>query len=195
MAAPTSHSEHTAERAAVVALYAATDGAHWKSNRNWLSDAPIGRWPGVTTGESGRVTHLHLNDNRLRGEIPSELGNLTQLKELYLSQNRLTGEIPPALGNLTKLRHLVLFQNQLTGAIPPELANLKNLERLVLYDNRLSGEIPLALGRLANLKRLYLAQNQFSGCIPAALRQVPDNDVARLGLAFAAASTCENPDP
>ena len=184
MTTPTSHSEHPAERDVLVALYAATDGANWNSNRNWLCDVPIGRWPGVTTDERGRVTHLHQNDNRLRGELPPELGNLANLEELYLVQNRLTGGIPPELGKLTNLRHLVLFQNQLTGAIPPELANLKHLERLVLSDNRLSGEIPIALGSLANLKRLYLGQNRFSGCIPAALHQVPENDLAELGLSF-----------
>ena len=184
MTTPTSCSEHPAEREALVVFYAATDGANWKSIRNWLSDLPIGRWPGVTTDEQGRVTHLHLNDNRLRGEIPPELGILANLEELYLSQNQLTGEIPPELGQLTNLRHLVLFQNQLTGAIPPELANLKDLERLVLYDNRLSGEIPPALASLANLKRLYLAQNRFSGCISAALRRVPEHDLPKLGLPF-----------
>lgn len=195
MATPTSHSEHPAERDALVVLYAATDGANWKSKRNWLSDVPIGRWPGVTTDEHGHVTHLHLNDNRLRGEIPSALDNLTSLQELYLSQNQLTGGIPPAIGNLTNLKHLVLFQNKLTGAIPPELANLKNLERLVLYDNRLSGEIPPVLGNLGNLKRLYLGQNRLTGRIPAALRQVPENDLDKLGLMFSAASTCDNLNP
>ncbi len=177
---PTYCNGHPAERAALVALYTATDGENWTSNRNWLSDVPIGRWPGVTTDEHGHVTHLHLNDNRLRGEIPSELGNLAHLQELYLSQNQLTGEIPPELGKLTGLKCLVLFQNQLTGAIPPELASLKNLERLVLYDNRLSGEIPIALSSLANLKRLYLTQNRLSGCTPAALHRVPENDLAKL---------------
>ena len=181
---PPSRYEHPAERAVVVGLYTATDGANWKSKRNWLSDVPIGKWPGVTTDQHGFVTHLHLNDNRLRGGIAPELGSLVNLRELYLSQNELTGELPPQLGRLTKLRHLVLFQNQLNGAIPPELANLNNLERLVLYDNRLSGEIPLALGRLVNLKRLYLGRNRLSGCIPAALCRVEENDLAELGLPF-----------
>lgn len=195
MATQSSHSEHLAERDALVVLYTATDGPNWNSNRNWLSDVPIGRWPGVTTDEHGRVTHLHLNDNQLRGEIPPELGNLESLEELYLVQNRLTGGIPTELGKLANLRHLVLFQNQLTGAIPLELAMLKKLERLVLADNRLSGEIPPALGSLVNLKRLYLGRNRFSGSIPNALRQVPENDLDELGLLLSAASTCDNPNP
>lgn len=178
--APTYRDGHPAERAALVVLYTATDGENWISNRNWLSDAPIGRWPGVTTDEHGRVTHVHLNDNRLRGEIPPELANLVNLQELYLSQNQLAGEIPPGVGRLSNLKHLVLFQNQLTGAIPAELANLTNLERLVLYDNRLSGEIPPALSGLSHLKRLYLGRNRITGRIPAALRSVPENDLAKL---------------
>ncbi len=103
MANPTPHSEHPAERAALVTLYTATDGVNWKSKRNWLSNVPIGRWPGVTTDEHGRVTHLHLYDNRLRGEIPPVVGAFANLRELYLTQNQLTGEIPPVLGRLTNL--------------------------------------------------------------------------------------------
>ena len=37
------------DRAALVALYAATDGENWDDNSNWLSDAPLGDWYGVTT--------------------------------------------------------------------------------------------------------------------------------------------------
>ena len=38
--------------------------------------------------------------------------------------NQLTGEIPADLGNLTNLEHLVLFNNQLTGDIPQEVCDL-----------------------------------------------------------------------
>ena len=37
---------------------------------------------------------------------------------LLLGGNQLTGEIPPELGNLTQLQNLDLRQNQLTGEIP-----------------------------------------------------------------------------
>ena len=57
---------------------------------------------------AGRVTSLDLSDNRLSGEIPSELGNLTYLSDLYISDNRLNGEIPVWLGQLTNLRQLHL---------------------------------------------------------------------------------------
>ena len=95
------------DRAALVALYNATGGGgrNWRNNGNWLSNAPIGAWHGVTTDSDGRVTHLDLSFNQLTGEIPAELGSLTQL---YLNNNQLTGEIPAELGNLTNLNWLYL---------------------------------------------------------------------------------------
>ena len=44
------------ERAALVALYHATDGANWENSANWLSEAPIGEWYGVTDDSGGHVT-------------------------------------------------------------------------------------------------------------------------------------------
>ena len=38
------------DRAALVALYEATDGPNWVDNGNWLTDAPLGEWYGVDTG-------------------------------------------------------------------------------------------------------------------------------------------------
>ena len=89
------------ERATLVALYHATDGPNWTDNTNWLSDAPLGDWHGVTTDADGQVTDLDLWDNGLRGEISPELGSLSELETLYLSDNELSGEIPPELGNLS----------------------------------------------------------------------------------------------
>ena len=76
------------DREALVAIYNATNGEFWAKRQNWLSNAPIGMWHGVTTNASGRVTELDLSDNQLVGEVPSELGNLASLQELYLHDNR-----------------------------------------------------------------------------------------------------------
>ena len=79
----------------------------------------------------------------LIGEIPSEIGNLTNLTELNLFNNNLTGEILSEIGNLTNLSApLRLDYNQLTGEIPPEIGNLINLDQLLLHNNWLSGVIP-----------------------------------------------------
>ncbi|RVX23333.1 putative LRR receptor-like serine/threonine-protein kinase [Vitis vinifera] len=65
-----------------------------------------------------------LEGNGIIGEIPEELGNLSNLTNLNLGNNRLTGEIPSSLGNLKKLRFLILNQNNLTGTIPESLSSL-----------------------------------------------------------------------
>ena len=157
------------DRAALVALYNATDGANWRNKGNWLSDAPMGEWHGVTTDSDGRVTHLDLPYNQLTGGIPAELGNLSNLTELFLNSNQLTGEIPAWLGSLTNLDGLSLNDNQLTGEIPAELGNLSNLTELFLNSNQLTGEIPAELGNLSNLTELFLNSNQLTGEIPAEL--------------------------
>ena len=63
------------DRAVLVELYNATDGANWTNNTNWLSDRPFREWRGVTNDASGLVIGLRLLRNQLTGEIPSELGS------------------------------------------------------------------------------------------------------------------------
>ena len=115
---------------------------------NWSDDISIANWSGVVlSGRPGRVTELYLSRLGLTGEIPEELGSLTNLRSLNLSSNQLTGEIPTELENLANLQSLLLFDNQLTGGIPLVLANLSNLQSLNLSSNQLTGEIPTELGK------------------------------------------------
>ena len=104
------------DRAALVALYEATDGANWSFSRNWLSDRPIGSWRGVTTDDNGRVTSLNIPHYSLKGPLPAELGRLTNLRELDLRYNELSGSIPAELGGLTNLKVLNLTANE--GHVP-----------------------------------------------------------------------------
>ena len=158
------------DRAVLVALYEATGGSGWIKNDNWLTDAPLGEWHGVSTDASGRVQALALSENGLTGEIPPELGDLANLRALYLSSNNLTGEVPSELGDLANLEVLLLFESGLmTGEIPPELGGLANLRVLNLNGNNLTGEIPSELGDLANLRQLDLGDNALTGEIPPEL--------------------------
>ena len=85
------------DKAALAALYNATDGPNWANNRNWLSDRPIGEWSRVSTDGDGRVTGLWLDGNQLSGTIASELGNLANLEHLSLGGNQLSGCVPTKL--------------------------------------------------------------------------------------------------
>ena len=160
---------HATDRDALVALYNATDGDNWYDNTNWLSDAPLGQWYGVTTDSDGRVTRVSLPVNNLSGKLPEDLGILRRLTHLVLRGNELTGEIPEALGDLSELVCLSLWSNELTGEIPEKLGDLTNLTQLDLLRNDLDGSIPTVLGDLTNLRRLHLAENDLSGSIPSSL--------------------------
>ena len=168
------------DRAALVALYEATDGENWINSENWLTDASLGDWYGVRTDGSGRVVSLDLAGewdseqgehllHGLTGQIPVELANLDKLRTLNLRDNALEGSIPPELGSLANLESLQLGGNNLVGPIPSELANLAQLRSLYLYDNALEGSIPPELGSLANLVALQLDRNNLVGPIPSEL--------------------------
>ena len=178
------------DRSVLLAFYAATGGNHWMDNTNWLSEAPLSEWYGVTTDDEGRVTKLDLLQNQLTGPIPETLGQLNNLRSLNLSLNWLSGPIPETLGQLDSLETLALAGNQLSGPIPEALGQLNNLRFLSLADNHLSGPIPEALGQLNNLRFLYLSGNQLTGCIPSALQDaLGRNDLGLLGLAFCLSET------
>ena len=60
------------------ALLAARDTLAGTATLNWMADTPMVQWDGVTIGGSPRrVTRLHLFYRALTGEIPTELGNLS----------------------------------------------------------------------------------------------------------------------
>ena len=195
------------DRAALIALYQATGGPGWINNTNWAGEAPLRQWYGVTTNAHGRVTELFLQENRLTGELPAELGDLSELRILGLWSNELTGEIPPELARLTDLEQFAVGGNRLHGTVPEWLADFRNLEelhlptnrftgqlpawlgdlplrRLILGNNRFDGDIPEELGNLRYLRALWLGGNDLTGCIPDELREVPDNDFAASGVPF-----------
>ena len=132
----------SSDRQALEALYRATNGPEWTDSTNWLTDAPLSEWFGVTTDASGRVTGLELADNGLSGPLLGALGELANLQTLSLWRNELTGPIPSSLGNLSDLRWLYLSDNGLTGPIPSSLGRLSNLRSLQLWRNGLTGRLP-----------------------------------------------------
>ncbi len=153
---------------ALFALFVDTIGVNWIDRTGWLTtDAPCG-WRGVTC-EAGHVTALSVESNELKGPIPPEIGDLSDLRHLDLHGNRLEGTIPPELGRLAHLQALYLYKNSLVGGIPPALGDLGALEVLNLSNNPLRGSIPPALGNLDNLEWLRLVHDQLERGIPPAL--------------------------
>ena len=148
------------DRDALATVYDALDGTYWNDNRNWVTDAPISEWKGVYTDHSGKVVILDLEFNALSGEIPQEIGSLSELQELLIGGNDLRGNIPEELGRLSQL--VVL---DISG-------------------NGLSGMIPQVMGNLTNLMSVQVSGNQLAGCLPDGWRNIQDNDFEATNLPF-----------
>jgi hypothetical protein len=63
---------------------------------------------------------IDLCGNMLLGEIPWEVGNLSNAKSLNLSHNFFTGRIRATLANISAIESLDLSCNKLSGTIPSD---------------------------------------------------------------------------
>ena len=154
------------DRAALIAFYNSTRGNGWHDDTNWNSNQPMATWYGVSVDTTGRVQGLSLSENRLRGVIPLEVGNLTNLKWLYLNGNQIRSAIPNTITQLTNLEDLWLGENQLGGTIPEDIGNMTSLQYLALDYNNISGSLPASMMSMSNLRYLSLRNNDLSGAIP-----------------------------
>ncbi|XP_069143850.1 cuscuta receptor 1-like isoform X2 [Solanum lycopersicum] len=91
---------------------------------------------------------------------------LKYMSGIDLSSNRLTGEIPIEIGNMSNIHTLNLSHNHLIGRIPNTFSNLQEIESLDLSCNRLNGSIPVGLIELNSLAVFSVAYNNLSGAVP-----------------------------
>ena len=140
---------------ALIALYTAAGGVNWNNSDNWLSDAPLGEWHGVTTNDGGSVTAISLPDNELAGALPDELGGLSNLASLDITGNEgLTGCIPAALENVSISGYLEAGLNQNYVIAPKVPGNAIAAVRTRIL-NPESTQITLSVdGEAANLRDL-----------------------------------------
>lgn len=86
---------HSAQRAALLALYSSSNGAGWSQQEGWLGEPGSEcDWYGVSCNEHGNMTSLSLSNNNLSGNVPAELADLVTATSIDLSYNQLTGEVP-----------------------------------------------------------------------------------------------------
>ncbi|MQL91767.1 hypothetical protein Taro_024382 [Colocasia esculenta] len=112
---------------------------------------------------------LDLKNNRIAGEFPTWLTNLSTLAVLDLSGNEFHGPLPAEIGRLSTLLELRVGRNMLEGGIPDEIERCSSLQVLDLADNRLTGQVPEVLGELRRLRDIWLGGNLLSGEIPTSL--------------------------
>lgn len=177
-----SSSIYAQDSLALVALYNATKGHYWYGKNQWLENN-IDKWYGVETAMvegKKRVIKLNLGVMNLDGELPDEIGLLTELRRLLLSENpKLQGKLPEGLFDMKKLEVLIIKFSGIEGGLPPSIKKLQNLDTLDLwadtrYDaqgkaincNRMGGNLPKELGELKKLRFLRLGRHNFKGEIP-----------------------------
>ncbi|KAJ6738340.1 PROMASTIGOTE SURFACE ANTIGEN PROTEIN PSA [Salix koriyanagi] len=120
-----------------------------------------------------QLTSISVVVNRLSGEIPKELGNITTLTTLSLEANQFSGTIPPDLGKLINLQELYisflpLRISDLNGPTQgfPMLITMTGMIRLILRNCNISGELPAYLWTMKSLEVLDVSFNKLVGKIP-----------------------------
>lgn len=82
------------------------------------------------------------------------LSMMTQM--LDLTSTAMTGTLPSELGNLSNLKRLLLAHSQFGGTVPPEIFALKSLEKFHLTNNAFNGTLSSQMGNLKNVKELMV---------------------------------------
>jgi len=113
----------TQDSLALVAIYHATNGTNW--TETWNFNEPLDWWAGVSIGSNGCVNIVDLSERNLSGKLPSEIGQLTNLKELNLSYNQLY-ELGGEIAGATELTHLQLNNNRFYQNIPTEIGKRRS---------------------------------------------------------------------
>lgn len=118
-----------ADYEALKVLYQATNGGAW-TNKTWRigSNAVTSTgWPGVTFDEEGHVLAIDLQNNNLRGTLPTEGMEMKSLRTLNLSGNSLDGDVAAFCKLLPALETLNLGYNlftELSGVLPAHITSL-----------------------------------------------------------------------
>ena len=100
-----------------------------------------------------------LNSNRLSGNIPAQLGNLSNLNRLRLHGNQLNGSIPRELGGFSNLTQLGSVTTNFRARFQVSLVTSHTLKTCESPTTIWDGPIPPELGRLTNLVEFYLSRN------------------------------------
>ncbi|XP_076882753.1 pollen-specific leucine-rich repeat extensin-like protein 1 [Bidens hawaiensis] len=120
------------------------------------------------------LSMFHINTNKFSGNIPNTFSNLAILNEFDISNNQFAGTFPNVVLYMPKLKYLDIRFNNFQGLLPPQLFD-KDLDAIFLNNNRFSSNIPENLGN-SNASVIVFANNELKGCIPKSIGQMANLD-------------------
>lgn len=140
---------------------------YFVASENNLSGRLVNLFGALQGGaKCGRLQVLDLSRNRFTGALPKELSSCPDLVEAHLGSNFLKGDIPSEYGELRNLESLTLENNVLSGHLPRDLTRCTKLRMLDVADNFLSGGIPPSFVEFRELLEFRVTNNRLSGPIP-----------------------------
>ncbi|XP_048537281.1 receptor-like protein 2 [Triticum urartu] len=118
-------------------------------------------------GQLRRLEKLHLGNN-MSEELPSTMGNCTDLKTIDLKVNNFSGDLGEVnFSTPQNIRSLDLMRNRLGGIVPESIYSCSMLTALRLSGNHFHGEISPRIGNLKHLSFLSLGSNSFTNIMKA----------------------------
>ncbi|RAL45975.1 hypothetical protein DM860_006129 [Cuscuta australis] len=177
--------------------------------RNGLENPELLKWPGhgidpcgppswpYVFCSGGRVTQIQAKGLGLKGTLPQDFNQLSELQNLGLQKNRLNGRLPSFSGlsnlkfayldenefdaipvdffhGLTNVRVLALDDNPLNKtagwSIPIELQESTQLSNFSCSSCNIVGPLPDFFGKMTSLSALKLSYNKLEGEIPESFR-------------------------
>jgi len=176
------------QRYIMALFYFAMDGENWQQNQGWMSSQSECLWYGVKGNSDGcpegcikksdldydMICRIGMGfDNNLYGEIPSELGYLSEMRWFEIQDDYLFGTIPSTLGTgWTKLHTFLVSGNSLSGGFPRTFESNKMLGTIFMGHNQFGGTFPNVFTTLKNLKWLDVEDNGFVGDLPTEMGEL-----------------------
>eukprot|EP00537_Pseudo-nitzschia_pungens_P003841 CAMPEP_0172362330 /NCGR_PEP_ID=MMETSP1060-20121228/5961_1 /TAXON_ID=37318 /ORGANISM="Pseudo-nitzschia pungens, Strain cf. cingulata" /LENGTH=1378 /DNA_ID=CAMNT_0013084815 /DNA_START=167 /DNA_END=4302 /DNA_ORIENTATION=- len=170
--------QEVTQRYIAVLFYFAMNGYDWIDQYGFLDESHVCGWNngsarnkmGIICNDLDQITGFVINENNLRGQLPSELVELTDLTLFRLRGNNVYGTLPSRFGRMSMLEEIDLRQNKLIGTVSESIFSLPHIKRILLLRNsQLSGTIPATIEKASSLEMLSFQRCQISGRIPSTI--------------------------
>ncbi|KAI4342721.1 hypothetical protein MLD38_027311 [Melastoma candidum] len=157
-------------------------------------DLNHGNITGELPEDLGLLTDLalfHINSNSFCGTIPQSFRDLHLLFELDVSNNLLSGKFPSVVLDLPSLKYLDIRFNQYEGDVPPKLFDLK-LDALFINNNNFTSALPPNFGN-SPVSVIVIANNAVNACLPTSITKMAST-LNQLIIMNAGLTGCLPPD-